>query len=648
MFTCATAVHLLICFVCSSFSEPIEIIEHSAGIYFDPTSIVYFQTDNWNVITYVDMINIRPYMENIEKSIENISTFCEKARNLPNINLECKDTINPLEILINSNNLKLESLSHLISDNRQKRALEFGGEILKFFFGTLDADDARKYDEAVSACQQNEHHIYSLMKDNIHVVRSTINSFNVSIQKLNNNEILLNRQIEKLNYIFASSSRTNNNILNLEKINSMFNIIEGSLLSISNVLDTVLNSILFAKANILHPYVITPKKLYNELSNNSQLKRTAEFPVSLTLQNIHTIIDLSKLTVYYYNNKLMFIIQVPLMSPIKFNLYKNLPLPTPSDTNQYLTYVLIRPSKLFVAVTDDRLSYVLLDSISECKHVNSDYILCPSPSILSTINNPSCESKLLTEVTLSLPEICDSKVIYGVINVWQKLNNNRYIYVQSKPNKLTLKCNNNITDYILHGTGILSLENNCVAYFQTLQFHPSNVYKSTVPSQITLSFDLTLDDCCKYNILNESTHSINPISLSNIDLESLKLASHKLENLETEIRNSENQSHIVKYGNYYSGLTYVIISAIILFIIYKLCTKFFSFRNSSCCIQIYNQCYNTKQMKKNNNVHSSIELTEISDDLENDNKSVKSLPNIDSGNQALSGLKKSNRNITNF
>lgn len=631
-----------------SLSEPIEIIQHSAGIYFDPTSIVYFQNDYWNVITYVDIIPIRPYMENIEKSIQSISNFCEKAHNSVNINIECKDTINPLEILINSNNLKLESLSHLISDNRQKRALEFGGEILKFFFGTLDADDARKYDEAVSTCQQNEQHIYSLMKDNIHVIRSTINSFNVSINKLNNNEIRLNKQIEKLNYIFENNSKTNNNIMNLEKINSMFNIVEGSLLSISNILDTILNSILFAKANILHPYVITPKKLYNELSNNSRLKRTTEFPVSLTLQNIHTIIDLSKLTVYYYNNKLMFIIQVPLMYPIKFNLYKNLPLPTPRDTNQFLTYVLIHPSKLYVAVTDDRLSYVLLDSISECKHVNSDYILCPSPSILSTINNPSCESKLLTEVTLSLPEICDSKVLYGNINVWQKLNNNRYIYVQSKPSKLTMKCYNNITDYILQGTGILSLDNNCVAYFQTLQFYPSNVYKSTVPSQITLNFDLTLDDCCKYSILNESSHSINPISLSNIDLESLKLASHKLENLENEIRNSENQSHIVKYSNYYSGLTYVIISAIILFIIYKLYTKCFSSRNSSCCIQIYNQCYNTKKNKRSNNVHSSIELTEISDDLDNDNKSVKSLPNIEIGKSKAIGIRKSNRNISNF
>lgn len=328
------------------------------------------------------------------------------------------------------------------------------------------------------------------MKDNIHVVRSTINSFNVSIQKLNNNEIRLNNQIEKLNYISLANSKTHNNLINLEKFNSMFNIIEGSLLSISNILDTILNSVLFAKVNILHPYVITPLKLYNELSNNIQLKGTSEFPVSLTLQNIHTLIDLSKLTVYYYNNKLMFIIQVPLVNPLKFNLYKNLPLPTPRDVKHYLTYVLIHPSKLYVAVTDDRLYYVLLDSIHECKRVDKEYILCPSPSILSTINNPSC----------------DSKLIYGNINVWQKLNDNRYIYVQSKATKLTMKCNNMVSDYTLQGTGILSLENNCVAYFQTLQFHPSTVYNFIVPSQITLNFDLTLDDCCKYNFLDKTSY----------------------------------------------------------------------------------------------------------------------------------------------
>lgn len=62
-----------------------------------------------------------------------ISNFCEKAQNIVSFNVDCKDMINPLEILISSNNLKFESLSHLISNKRQKRALEFGGEILKFF-----------------------------------------------------------------------------------------------------------------------------------------------------------------------------------------------------------------------------------------------------------------------------------------------------------------------------------------------------------------------------------------------------------------------------------------------------------------------------------------------------------------------------------
>lgn len=589
-------------------------------------------------------------MKKIEKSTQIISSFCDKARNLSSFNLDCRDIINPLEILINSNNLKLDSLSHLISDNRQKRALEFGGEILKFFFGTLDADDARKYDEAINTCEQNENHIYSLMKDNIHIVRSTINNFNVSIQKLNNNEFRLNNQIEKLNYILLSNSKTNNNLINLERINSMFNVIEGSLLSVSNILDTILNSILFAKANILHPYVITPMKLYTELSNNIQLKRTSEFPVALTLQNIHTIINLSDLIVYYYNNKLMFVIQVPLINPTKFNLYKNLPLPTPRDNKNYSTYVLIRPSKLYVAITDDRLYYVLLDSITECKHVNKDYIICPMASILSTINNPSCESKLLSEVTLSLPESCDSKVVYGHINIWQKLNDNKYIYVQSKPKKLTTKCNNNITDYILQGTGILTIESNCVAYFETLQLYTSNKYNSIVPSQINLKFDLTLDDCCKYNIINKSSHLINPISLSNVDLESLNLAAHKLDHLENEIRDSENQSHIVKYGSYYSGITYVLIITIICFVSYKIYKKCFCSSNTTCCIQIFNQCYNSKKNKRNNNVNTSIELTEISEDSDSDKKSVKSLPNIGirKSNTIFRNIDKSNRNLSNF
>lgn len=639
----------------SCHSVPIEPISHSPGIYFDPATVAYFYNDYWNVITHVELINIKPYLKKIENTIQSISNFCEKVQNLAIVNIDCKDIINPLEILITANNLKYDSLYHLVSVNspdRFKRALEFGGEILKFFFGTLDADDARKYDDAISACQQDESQIYSLMKDNIQVVQSTINNFNVSIQKLNNNEVRLNKQIEKLNSILSENSKLHSKLLNTEKINSIFNIIEGSLLSVSNILDTILNSILFAKVNVLHPYVLTPTKLYEELSNSVQSKRYTEFPISLSLQNIHTIIDLSKLTSYYYNNKLVFVIQIPLINPIKFDVYKILPLPTPQELKHYQTYVLIQSPKLYIAVTDDRLSYALLDSISECNIVNKDYKICPMPSVLSTINNPTCETKLLTEVNLALPDVCDSKVIYGNIDLWQKLNNGKHIYVQSKPNKLTMKCSNEITDYTLQGTGILTIDEDCIAYFQTLQFYPSHVSNTVLPSQINVKFNITEDDCCKFNVINETSHVLTPITLANINLESLKLASHKLDQLQNQIDQNQNQSHIVKYGHYYSAMTYVIILIFAIYLIYKIYKKCFCNDSASCCIQIFNQCYNKKLSRRDNKVHTSIELTEISDDAssECDKKSIKSLPEIEINKNRVNyrHSKTLDRNLNNF
>ncbi|XP_013196661.2 uncharacterized protein LOC106139710 [Amyelois transitella] len=647
----------------SSRSENIQPITHSSGLYFDPTSTVYFYDDFWNVVTHVEILPIEPYLLKIKDSITHVSNYCEKAQNI-GLDINCQDVINPLQILVNSNQLKLDSLSHLVSEtdskNRHKRAIEFIGEIMKFFFGTLDADDARKYDEAINSCQQNEHEVFSLMKDNIHVVQSTIKNFNISIKQLNDNEFRINKQLSKLEYIMQQNTKLTTNSINLSKINSLLNIIEGSLISVSDILDTTLNSILFAKANILHPYVLTPTNLYNELNSNKVIKRNLEFPVSLSLENIHYIIDLSKLASYYYNNKIIFVIRIPLINSIKFNLYKILPLPTPRDNYNFKTYVLIHPSKLYLALTDDRLNYAMFDNLSECKDVNYNYMICPLPSILSTINNPTCETKLITEVTLSLPEICDFKVIYGNLNIWQKLNDGKYLYVQSKANKLTVKCTHEIKDYTLQGTGMLSLKNDCIAYFQTLQFRSSHVYKTELPSQLLIDFNIIEDDCCSYNLINNTMQPLSPLSLTNIDLESLNIAAHKLNNIEAQIRQAEGQSHIVKYGHYYSALTYFCVTLIILYILYKIYKKWLNSycNNSACCIQIYNQCYNKKLKRHDTKVSSSIELTDISDSssksTEYDNKSIKSLPEIEIHKHKrkvafrTSANFPSNRNLTNF
>ncbi|XP_026319295.1 uncharacterized protein LOC113229827 [Hyposmocoma kahamanoa] len=198
--------------------------------------------------------------------------------------------------------------------NRFKRSLEFGGEILKFFFGTLDAEDARHYDAAINACQTSETELFNLMNDNIHVVKSMINSFNSTISKLNKYEFRLHSQLDKLNEILIQTTKTNNELIYIAKI-----ILHGSLLSISNSLENILNTILFTKTNVLHPAVITPVNLLNELTKRSNLiNKRLDFPVPLNLETIHTLIGVLKLTSYYYNKKIVFLIKIPQISPTKY------------------------------------------------------------------------------------------------------------------------------------------------------------------------------------------------------------------------------------------------------------------------------------------------------------------------------------------
>lgn len=488
------------------------------------------------------------------------------------------------------------------------------------------------------------------MKENIHIVKSTISSFNSTISKLNQNEIKLNSQINKLNEVLSQVTDNNNNLVYLGKLNNFVNIIEGSLLTTSNFLDSIINSILFAKVNILHPSVLSPMNLFKELSKRSNsLNKRLDFPVPLSIENIHTLVDVSNLISYFYNNRIVFVIQIPLVSLNKFDVYKTIPLPTPHDRINPSTFALITPTKPYIALTADKLYYTFLDDIRHCPKISNDNSICPLESIYSTLANPSCETKLLTEVTLTLPSECNSKLIYGLIDIWQKLENNKWIFVQSKTNKLTIKCNEQLKDYSISGTGILTLDEQCIGYSKTIQLTPSTSVSTQINNQFKIDFSITEDDCCDKEIVNKTVSLLSPVSLTNIDLDSLKYSYRKLDNLEQNINKAHEQTHFVKYGNYYSTATILTLTMIFLYLAYKLYSCLKGRKNSSsCCIQIFNQCNTKRLVNTESKIHNSIELTDIS---EEDNKSTKSLPeNISFYKSKLRSYDSnlSNRNLTNY
>ena len=108
----------------------------------------------------------------------------------------------------------IESLKSLITDlvqtddpqksrktkDRSKRGvLNFIGDVSKILFGTLSQTDAEEYNKQISRLEQEQTDFLHLTKEEMTIVRATINTLNLTINRINENEAKLKRELESLN-----------------------------------------------------------------------------------------------------------------------------------------------------------------------------------------------------------------------------------------------------------------------------------------------------------------------------------------------------------------------------------------------------------------------------------------------------------------
>lgn len=562
--------------------------------------------------------------------LSKISNFCNMHAS-SKIRDDCTNSLTPLQSHHLNNIKKFSSISYLISNQQPQRfkrgLIDGGGSLLKTFFGTLDNDDAVAFNEAISQVQSDEKQLAHLMKNNIHVIMSTISNFNASLAKLNENSNRINKNLDIINKSYEQIINSNDKLDIQNRLNTLLNILESLILTSSFDLEDINNAILFSKINILHPSVLSPYQLFTELEHNSNyLPKYCEFPIAITQHNVHELIDISNLISYYSNNKIVIVLKIPLVLPQTYTLYRVIPLPVPHDITKPDSFALISPNTRYVAMTTDRMMYSLLDSVEKCKVIRNVCYVCELTNVLSTIANPTCETLLLSEVRHSLPRLCNAKILYGSIDVFEKINNNKWIYVQSEPGKMHISCDNDLGshDQILFGTGILSLPKNCKGFYKTLQFTPSDEIVTNIT--VTFSnFNIVNDECCEQTKLNKSISYLPFVKLSNVNMDSLLHASTQLKDFEKDLNKLEEPSHLQKYSTHYLSVTYVLTILFLLYILYKL-RKYICHSDSKYCIKIYNQC-NTKKINRTETQDyrmSNIEIEDHFDDLKS--HSARSLP----------------------
>lgn len=108
---------------------------------------------------------------------------------------------------------KFSSVSyHILSqqNRRTKRGhFDAGGSILKTLYGTWDSDDAEKFNDEINAVQSDENNLAHVMKDNIYVIKSTINTFDSTISRIKENEITINHNLNIIEKSFGQISYSN-------------------------------------------------------------------------------------------------------------------------------------------------------------------------------------------------------------------------------------------------------------------------------------------------------------------------------------------------------------------------------------------------------------------------------------------------------
>lgn len=556
-------------------SDLVQPISSSSGIYFDYLGKLRIIDGHLSVITPLDISNFRTHIDNVNSAIGTIRFLCVQK-----YNTGCHDILEPLTIRYNSVEKQFSSLSHLI-ENRAKRGAWFGGigTVFKHIFGVLDEDDALRYDDAINSVQSDTRNLASLVKQNILVTTSTISAYNNSLHKLKTNEDRLNLAIDNLSTIVKNISTISNDLLSSIHFISIFNNIETALLALSFQIEDIVNSILFSNVHILHPSILTPQQLYRELADNYRhFPNNLELAVSLQLNSIHSILNVSTIVSYYLNHKIIFVLRIPLVTPVEFYLYHSIPLPVPHNLEKPDSFSLVVPSARYIAITKDKSHYASIDNLSECKNVDIQNHICKIVNVFPTSANPCCESEILSKVLTILPVQCKTEFLHGNLDIWKSLINNRWIFVQSLPTKLSIDCyNTELKEENIIGTGIVRIPTHCSAYCKSTKLYTNdNVFNISSPVISYSKFNIVNDSCCNINKFRESINDAPPIALQNLDLENIDFNYNTVtKSLVKNLNKIIDEPHIIKYGAHYSVLSIMIILLIIIVIIFKLYTKLY-------------------------------------------------------------------------
>lgn len=203
----------------------------------------------------------------------------------------------------------------------------------------------------------------------------------------------------------------------IEDISTISIQILESVMSLEQELDDILGSILFTKSGAIHPSIISSERLYKELLTSTHARSDKNLVASITPTNIHEILESATIISYIYRNKLVYVLEFPLVRYEKFDIFHLYSIPIRHPDSHIFSTIL--PEHTYLATSSTRQQYVTFNTYERCKTFAPGKTVCKDLPDYNYNTRPTCKMAILLSTERGLPSICETTTFSATINTLQ-------------------------------------------------------------------------------------------------------------------------------------------------------------------------------------------------------------------------------------
>lgn len=442
-----------------------------------------------------------------------------------------------------------EKYQQLVPSKRYKRGiLNPLGSLIKVITGNLDQDDAEHFDNLIS----NIHNREQATNQRITIVSEMLDHFMNTTKTLDDNTKVLDKRITQIENLIKNLTLRENNVTHSTLVLGLCNLFITNFRTIYVKLSEIETAMALSKVSVLHKSVIKPQELLKALLSISSHGHLM-YPVNEA--NLMNLEETLSVKAYLKEDKLNFLIEIPLTDNITYNYFKMYSLPVLNSHNE--TKIII-PDYPFLMTHDAKYHSMTLP----CKEVTAEEFLCTEKEIV-TYTQQTC-AELLMKYHPNLTG-CVVRTIKPEELIIQQITPTSWILFIKHNLILAQTCDSDVTRFQLHGTYVITINPRCDVFINDIQIHERQFH--------SLEEDYKPIPVINLPSIQQYEASAIPEHMENIDLKGIKL--DDIRHLNDILKNSIRSAPDVITVKSVSAATIVLYFIVLLIV---MCTLLYKYR----------------------------------------------------------------------